>query len=63
MQIVRSIEEDHAEAGAIGVAHIKEVARALFAPKNLNLVAVGPWKADARRQVEKLVREYQKGWQ
>jgi predicted Zn-dependent peptidase len=62
MQIVRSIEEDRAEVAALDAAHIREVSRALFAPENLNLVAVGPWKAPLRRAVEKLIKEYRKNW-
>jgi predicted Zn-dependent peptidase len=62
MHIVRSIDEDRAEVAAIDAAHIRGVARDLFAPENLNLVAVGPWKAPTRRAVEKLVKEYRKGW-
>ena len=62
MSMVRSIEEDHVEAGSITAAEIRESARALFAPENLNLVAVGPWKAAAKRAVVKVIREYQKGW-
>ena len=62
MAIVRSLEEDRAEAAAIEAIQIRESARALFAPENLNLVAVGPWKAVSKRAVEKLIKEYQKGW-
>ena len=62
MQMVRTIEEDRAEAAAIGTAEIMAVSRALFAPENLNLAAVGPWKAPSKRAVEKLIGEYRKGW-
>ncbi|HJV64544.1 MAG TPA: pitrilysin family protein [Geomonas sp.] len=62
MQIVKSIDEDRAEAAAIDAVHIQQTARGLFAPANINLVAVGPWKAGSRKAVEKLIREYQKGW-
>jgi predicted Zn-dependent peptidase len=63
MSLVRSIEEDRVEAGRIDAAEIIKSARDLFAPHNLNLVAVGPWKAPSRRAVEKLIKEYQKGWE
>jgi len=63
MSLVRSIEEDRVEAGRISAAELRESSRALFDPKNLNLVAVGPWKAPSRRAVEKLVTEYHRGWQ
>lgn len=62
MSLVRSIDEDRAEASAIGGADLKAIARALFDPANLNLAAVGPWKAGSKRAVEKLVREYRKNW-
>ncbi|MBJ6801552.1 M16 family metallopeptidase [Geomonas propionica] len=62
MSLVRTIEEDRIEAAAVGAEELKQMAQALFAPKNLVLAAVGPWKAPAKRAVEKLVREYQKGW-
>jgi predicted Zn-dependent peptidase len=62
MQMVRSIEEDRAEVAAIDAALISATAHDLFAPKNLNLAAVGPWKAPSRRAVEKLIREYRNSW-
>ena len=62
MSLVHSIEEDRLEASHIEAAEIMASSRALFAPENLNLVAVGPWKAASKRAVEKLVREYRKGW-
>jgi len=62
MSLVRSLDEDRVEAGKIQGAEIMESSRALFAPQNLNLVAVGPWKAPSRRAVEKLIGEYRKGW-
>jgi predicted Zn-dependent peptidase len=62
MTMVRSIEEDRAEAAAIDARQIRESARAMFAPENLNLVAVGPWKAASRRAVEKLIKQYAKSW-
>ncbi len=63
MTLVRSVDEDRAEAAAIKAADLKESARSLFDPANLTLAAVGPWKAGSKRAVEKLVREYRKGWQ
>lgn len=62
MGIVRSLEEDRREAAGVDPALIMETARELFAPKNLNLVAVGPWKGTTRREVEKLVKEYRRSW-
>jgi predicted Zn-dependent peptidase len=62
MHIVRSIEEDRAEAAAIHPSEIRRSAHALFAPENLNLAAVGPWKAPSKRAVEKLIKQYQADW-
>lgn len=61
MGLVRHIEEDHAEAAALDSAALQAVAAELFAPANLNLVAVGPWKKSARREVEKIAAGYGKG--
>ncbi|MCM0083980.1 insulinase family protein [Geomonas sp. Red32] len=62
MGMVRTLEEDRIEAAAIDAAAIRETCHALFQPANVNLVAVGPWKAGAKRAVEKLIKEYKKGW-
>ncbi|QXE90491.1 insulinase family protein [Geomonas subterranea] len=62
MSLIRSIDEDRAEAAAVGAEELKHTAHALFAPKNLVVAAVGPWKAPAKRAVEKLIREYRKAW-
>ena len=62
MSLVRSLEEDRIEASRIEASEILQSSRALFAPENLNLVAVGPWKAASKRAVEKLIKQYQKGW-
>ncbi|MCM2359348.1 MAG: insulinase family protein, partial [Geobacteraceae bacterium] len=63
MGLVRDIEEDQAEAAAIDGEAIRAAAAALFAPHNLNLVAVGPLKASLRREVAKILAGYQKEWQ
>ncbi|HEY6874704.1 MAG TPA: pitrilysin family protein [Geobacteraceae bacterium] len=63
MRMVREIEEDQAEAAAVDGKAIREAAEALFAPRNLNLVAVGPLKAAARREVETILANYAKEWQ
>ena len=62
MGLVRSIEEDQAEAATIDGEALRSTAEALFAPHNLNVVAVGPWKAAARRKVEEIVADYEKEW-
>lgn len=63
MGLVREIEEDQAEAAAIGSEAIRATAEALFAPGNLNLVAVGPLNASARREVGTILADYEKQWQ
>jgi predicted Zn-dependent peptidase len=59
MGVVRSIEEDQAEARRITAADIQESARALFEPENLRLVAVGPWKRGMKKALKELVTAYQ----
>ena len=59
MGVVRSIEEDQAEARRITAAELQETARLLFAPENLRLVAVGPWKRGMKKKLRELVAEYQ----
>ena len=58
MGVVRSIEEDQCEARRITAAELQETARALFAPENLRLVAVGPWKRGMKKALRKLVTGY-----
>ncbi len=62
MGMVRSLEDDYAEAAAIDAGHLQETAAALFAPNNLNLVVVGPWQESARKAVELQVDEYCRKW-
>lgn len=62
MGVVRSIEEDQAEAAGVTCADIRETARSLFAPANLRLVAVGPWTAGMRRQAGRIVRNFTEAW-
>lgn len=59
MGVVRSIEEDQCEARRITASDIQETARFLFAPENLRLVAVGPWKRGMKKALRNLVSEYQ----
>ncbi|MDO9308758.1 MAG: hypothetical protein Q7V04_06800 [Deltaproteobacteria bacterium] len=58
MGVVRSIEEDQAEARQITSAMLQETARVLFAPENLRLVAVGPWKRGMKKELRQLVKKY-----
>jgi predicted Zn-dependent peptidase len=58
MKSVRSIEEDQREARNTGAADITAIARAIFTPANLRLVAVGPWKKGMKKQVRDIVEHY-----
>ena len=60
MGVVRSIEEDQFEARQINAAGLQETARALLAPENLRLVAVGPWKRGMKKALSTLVTQYQR---
>ena len=60
MGLVRDIEEDRAEAEQVDAEAIRSTAGALFAPQNLNLVAVGPWKGSIRKEVDKILKMYEK---
>jgi len=60
MGLLTTIEQDQEESAAVTAEGIRETARTLFAPGNLNLVAVGPWKAPIKRDVAKLLRRYAK---
>lgn len=62
MGLVRHIEEDKTAAEAIDSEALRAAAAALFSPRNLNLVAVGPVTAARRKEVAKLVKGYEKGW-
>jgi predicted Zn-dependent peptidase len=58
MQVVRSIEDDQNEVRSITGENIREIAREIFAPHNLRLVAVGPWKRGMKKRVRELVAGY-----
>jgi predicted Zn-dependent peptidase len=58
MGIVRRIEEDQEEVLAVGPAEVQAVARELFAPEALNLVAVGPLKGADQRRFDALLADY-----
>jgi predicted Zn-dependent peptidase len=62
MGIVRGLDEDRAEAAAVDQGTIQEVARTLFAPEHLNLVAVGSWAKGAKKEVDRLLKEYERGF-
>jgi len=58
MGVVRSIEEDQAEARQLNAEQLLETARTLFAPENMRLVAVGPWKRGMKKRLRELVDSY-----
>jgi len=58
MNVVRSIEEDQQAARDTTAEEIRETARTIFAPGNLRLVAVGPWKRGMKKRVRELVEHY-----
>jgi predicted Zn-dependent peptidase len=63
MGLVRHLDEDRAEAAALDAEALRATARELFAPRNLNLIAVGPWQAPVRNEVEQLLARYEQEWQ
>jgi len=58
MGIVRGIEADQQETLATSAADLQDLARELFSPANLRLVAVGPWKRGMQKQLRELVTGY-----
>lgn len=60
MAVVRSIEEDQDEARRVTAEDLQETARELFAPENLRLVAVGPWKRGMKKALRELVAAYER---
>ncbi|GAM09055.1 putative zinc protease YmxG [Geobacter sp. OR-1] len=62
MGIVRSIEDDYAEAAALSAADLKAAAEALFAPENLNLIVVGPWQDIHRNAIEFQITRFCRAW-
>ena len=59
--LVWPTEEEQREVLAVDSEMIRAVARTVFAPGNLNLVAVGPISADLKQKVEACVADYE-GW-
>lgn len=62
MGVMRSIEEDQQEARGITAADLQAAARVIFAPENLRLVAVGPWKKGMKKRTRELVEKYGKAF-
>lgn len=62
MGVVRSIEEDQQAARAVTDGDILGIARTVFAPANLRLVAVGPWQRGMKKRVRELVQRYRQDY-
>lgn len=60
MGVVRSIEEDQSEARRITAIELQTTAREIFAPENLRLVAVGPWRRGMKKGLREVVCRYGK---
>jgi predicted Zn-dependent peptidase len=58
MGVVRTLEEDQAEAGRMTAARLQDVARTIFVPYNLCLVVVGPVKRGLKKKLSELVRKF-----
>lgn len=63
MGVVKTIEEDQQEAASITAEDIRQTATVLFAPENLRLVAVGPWKTGMKKRATELVERFGVGRQ
>jgi predicted Zn-dependent peptidase len=63
MKSVRSIEDDQNEARNTSAADITSLARTIFTPANLRLVAVGPWKRGMKKRVRGLIQRYTEQFQ
>lgn len=62
MQVVREIEEDIALSASITPGDLKNLARALFAAENINLVVVGSWGEQEKMLVLAEVEKYSSRW-
>ena len=58
MGLTNSIEDDQQRAVAVTREDIRDLAREIFAPANLRLVAVGPWTATMKRRAGALVKRF-----
>jgi predicted Zn-dependent peptidase len=55
---LRTVEEDRREVMTVTAEAIRQAARSVFAPGNLKLAIVGPWKETHRRAVNKVLAGY-----
>lgn len=60
MAVFTTIEQDQQESASVTAEKVRETALSLFAPKNLNLVAVGPVAAGMKRNIAKLLQRYER---
>lgn len=59
MEVFTTLEQDQQESAAVTVEEIRNTACELFAPHQLNLVAVGPATAATKREIGKLLQRYE----
>jgi predicted Zn-dependent peptidase len=62
MDLVRTIEDDTAEAMALTPLHLQTVARDIFRPTNLNLVVVGAWQEEHKQSTLAEIDRYAHSW-
>jgi predicted Zn-dependent peptidase len=55
---LRTIEQDRRDVLAVTPAVLQQAARTVFAAGNLKMAVVGPWKADDRKQVKKILEKF-----
>jgi len=60
MGVFTTLEQDQEESAAVTAEDIRNTAIDLFAPQNLNLVAVGPAAAATKREIGKILHRYEK---
>ncbi len=60
MGVFSSIEQDQEKSSSITAEELRSTAYDLFAPMNLNLVAVGPETASTKREIRKLLQKHEK---
>jgi predicted Zn-dependent peptidase len=59
MEVFTTLEQDQEESASVTSEDIRNTAYDLFAPHNLNLVAVGPAAASTKQEISKILQRYQ----
>jgi predicted Zn-dependent peptidase len=59
MEVFSTIEQDQEKSASITAEELRNTAYDLFAPSNLNLVAVGPETASTKREIRKLLQKHE----